>query len=90
VYPHIRKGIEQAVIYKLGTNIKPVQMVLISVASSQLGLSDEYDKSGPHKSASEGKNHITIRLALGPQHINTPGKLQPQIQAVQDAQDMGK
>ena len=88
--PHVRKGIEQAVISKLGKDIKPVQMVLISVASSRLGLSDEYDKSGPHKSDSDGNNHITIHLALGPQHINTPGKLQSQIQAVQDAQNMGK
>lgn len=89
-YPHIRKGIEQAVISKLGTDIKPVQMVLISVALSRLGLSDEYDKSGPHKSTPDGNNHITIHFALRPQYIKPPGKLQPQIQAVQDAQDMGK
>lgn len=77
-YPHIRKGIEQAVISTLGTDIKPVQMVLISVASSQLGLSDESDKSGPHKSASDGNDHIILRLALRMQHINTQRKLKAQ------------
>jgi hypothetical protein len=64
VYPHIRKGIEQAVISKLGKDIKPVQMVLISVASSRLGLSDEYDKSGPHKSASDENNNNILLFAL--------------------------